>query len=101
MSESAVKLHSVTINRDLSVNKILKVSFSIQSISVIYGENGCGKTTFLRCLSAVLAQNESILLQEKVVSSFHQSASDHLVFSIIIPTTCSAVVPTQSMVISA
>ena len=68
MSESAVKLHSVTINRDLSVNKTLKVSFSIQSISVIYGENGCGKTTFLRCLSAVLAQNESILLQEKVVS---------------------------------
>ncbi len=68
MSESLVKLHSVTINRDLSINKTLRVSFSPEMISVIYGENGCGKTTFLRCLSAVFAQNESILLQEKVVS---------------------------------
>lgn len=68
MSESSVKLHSVTINRDLSINKTLKVSFSTQNISVIYGENGCGKTTFLRCLSAVFAQNDSILLKEKVES---------------------------------
>ena len=63
MSESAIKLHSVTINRDLSINKTLKVSFSTQNISVIYGENGCGKTTFLRCLSAVFAQNDAVLLK--------------------------------------
>lgn len=68
MSESLLKLQSVTINRDLSINKTLKVVFSTQKISVIYGENGCGKTTFLRCLSAVFSQNDSILLKEKVES---------------------------------
>lgn len=77
MSESAIKLHSVTINRDLSVNKALKVSFSTQSISVIYGENGCGKTTFLRCLCAVFAQNDSILLKEKVESIVIKYKVDH------------------------
>lgn len=79
MSESAIKLHSVTINRDLSINKTLKVSFSTQNISVIYGENGCGKTTFLRCLSAVFAQNDAVLLKEKVESIVVEYSNNHIV----------------------
>ena len=79
MSESAIKLHSVTINRDLSINKTLKVSFSTHNISVIYGENGCGKTTFLRCLSAVFAQNDAVLLKEKVESIVVEYSNNHIV----------------------
>lgn len=66
MSESLVKLLSITIKRNLSINRIIKVTFSSERITVIYGENGCGKTTFLRCLSAALALNDSILSHEKV-----------------------------------
>ncbi len=66
MAEQLIKLQSVDIYRDLAYNNFLRVVFSQQKVSVIYGANGCGKTTFLRCLSAVFAQNESILLNEKV-----------------------------------
>jgi len=40
--------------------------FSTEPISVIYGENGSGKTTFLKILFAVFSKDEKILLQEKV-----------------------------------
>jgi len=40
--------------------------FSTEPISVIYGENGSGKTTFLKILFAVFSKDENILLQENV-----------------------------------
>lgn len=51
-----VKLKLVEVKRDYSLNSILKVRFSDYKISVIYGENGCGKTTILRLNNAFLAQ---------------------------------------------
>jgi len=42
--------------------KIACVEFSSSSISVIYGDNGSGKTSFLRAISAFLAQDEATLL---------------------------------------
>ena len=44
-----------------------RLHFSDYNISVIYGENGCGKTTILRLINAFLAQNDSVLSQEKVL----------------------------------
>ena len=62
-----VKLKLVEVKRDYSLNSILKVRFSDYKISVIYGENGCGKTTILRLINAFLAQNDSVFSQEKVL----------------------------------
>ena len=62
-----IKLKSVEVVRDYSLNRILKVNFSDFNISVIYGENGCGKTTILRLINAFLSQNDSVFSQEKVL----------------------------------
>lgn len=47
-------------------NRIIEVEFSKEPISVIYGDNGCGKTTLLKLIYAVLSRNETILIEEKV-----------------------------------
>jgi len=41
--------------------------FSTEPISVIYGQNGSGKTTMLKILYAVLSKNDKMLLHENVV----------------------------------
>lgn len=63
----SIKLYSVEVKRDYSLNSVLKVSFSDFNVSVIYGENGCGKTTILRLINAFLSQNDSVFSQEKVL----------------------------------
>ena len=50
-----IKLKSVEVKREYSMNNILKVEFSSYKVSVIYGENGCGKTTILRLINAFLS----------------------------------------------
>lgn len=62
-----IKLKSVKVKRDYSINNVLEVVFSNSNVSVIYGENGCGKTTLLRLINAFLAQNETVFNQEKVI----------------------------------
>ena len=37
-----IKLKSVEVKREYSMNNILKVKFSPHKVSVIYDENGCG-----------------------------------------------------------
>ena len=63
-----IKLKSVKVERDYQLNRVLEVKFSDYNVSVIYGENGCGKTTILRLINAFLSQNDSIFSQEKVLS---------------------------------
>jgi predicted ATPase len=41
--------------------KVVSVDFSDAPISVIYGDNGSGKTTFLKVISAFLSQDDSAL----------------------------------------
>ncbi|MNC02044.1 iron-hydroxamate transporter ATP-binding subunit [compost metagenome] len=42
------------------------VRFSNSQTSIIFGENGSGKTTFLKLIHAVLSKDETTLLKEKV-----------------------------------
>lgn len=42
------------------------VRFSSSQTSIIFGENGSGKTTFLKLIHAVLSKDEATLLREKV-----------------------------------
>lgn len=42
-------------------NRHANVNFSNSNVTVIYGDNGCGKTTFLKILGAFLAQDDSAL----------------------------------------
>ncbi|MBW3527683.1 AAA family ATPase [Shewanella sp. NKUCC05_KAH] len=46
------------------------VDFSNLQSSVIFGLNGCGKTTFLKILNAIFQQNETVLFEEGVESVF-------------------------------
>lgn len=62
-----IKFISVEVKRDYTLNSVLKVNFSSCNISVIYGENGCGKTTILRLINAFLSQDDIVLSQEKVL----------------------------------
>jgi len=47
-------------------DRSVDVSFSDGLVSIIYGDNGCGKTTFLKLLFAALNQQTSELLEEAV-----------------------------------
>lgn len=41
-----------------SSTKMAKVFFSEENVTVIYGDNGCGKTTFLKAINLFLAQDD-------------------------------------------
>ncbi|MFQ2001626.1 AAA family ATPase [Aeromonas veronii] len=60
------KLISLEIIGFQSPDRCAKVYFSDDSISVIYGDNGCGKTTFLKLIYAILNRDNSILINENV-----------------------------------
>ncbi len=61
-----LKIKSVEIKGFKADNRSVNLSFSNENISVVYGKNGCGKTTLLRIIYAFLSQNESILFSENV-----------------------------------
>lgn len=42
-------------------NRRASVEFSSQNVTVIFGDNGCGKTTFLKAMNAFLSQDETSL----------------------------------------
>ena len=47
-------------------DRSVEVLFSEDQVSVIYGDNGCGKTTFLKLLFAALNQQDAALREESV-----------------------------------
>ncbi|MCD9530446.1 AAA family ATPase [Photobacterium carnosum] len=53
-----------------SSSSVVTANLSGENTSIIYGENGCGKTTFLKVLYATLAQDEAILLENNVETVF-------------------------------
>ncbi|UKA28045.1 AAA family ATPase [Photobacterium damselae] len=61
-----IKLKKVKIYGFKSSNRNIEVNFSHEPTSIIYGDNGSGKTTFLKILNAIFTHNESILISEEV-----------------------------------
>ncbi len=60
-----MRILRVEIDGFKSKSNKVRVDFK-NNISIIYGTNGTGKTTFLRILQSVLAQNDQDLLKERV-----------------------------------
>lgn len=50
-----------------SENRAAYVQFAEGDVSVIYGDNGCGKTTFLKLLHSILARDDDALINENVI----------------------------------
>ncbi len=63
-----IRLVGLRITGFMSAGRVANIEFSSSNISVVYGENGCGKTTLLKILYGVLSQNSEILLSENVES---------------------------------
>ncbi|EOX1558411.1 AAA family ATPase [Vibrio cholerae] len=62
-----IRLHSIEIEGFQAQNRRARLEFSHDSlISVIYGDNGCGKTTFLKLIHGILNRETSILIAENV-----------------------------------
>ncbi|MEP8452998.1 AAA family ATPase [Enterobacter bugandensis] len=61
-----MKILSLYIEGFQSADRAAFVEFSDDDISVIYGDNGCGKTTFLKLLHAILSRDDEVLLNENV-----------------------------------
>jgi energy-coupling factor transporter ATP-binding protein EcfA2 len=63
-----VFLKRILINGFKSSSKSIQINFSEKQSSVIFGNNGCGKTTFLKILNAIFKQDDSVLIEEEVDS---------------------------------
>jgi ABC-type lipoprotein export system ATPase subunit len=65
-SYAVIRLERVAFYGFQSPNRRAEVYFSRDAASVIYGDNGCGKTTFLKLIHAVLNKDSNILKKEGV-----------------------------------
>lgn len=65
-------------------NRVINVDFSEDNISVLYGKNGCGKTTLLNIINAVLTKDESVLLDNNVEKISLKLVNDKSFESILI-----------------
>lgn len=63
-----MRIESFEIIGFKSIGRNAKVSFSSENVTVIYGDNGCGKTTFLKAINSFLAQDEAGLVDLKIKS---------------------------------
>jgi predicted ATPase len=61
-----MRLNQLYIRGFKDPDRKINLEFSPEPITVIYGENGCGKTTLLNVLHAILSRNSSVLSNEKI-----------------------------------
>jgi len=66
ITRNTIKLSKIEIVGFQSYNKVLTLDFADNNISIIFGENGSGKTTFLKIMNAILKQDSSILYNERI-----------------------------------
>ncbi|WP_305831022.1 AAA family ATPase [Photobacterium leiognathi] len=67
-----------------SATTIVDARLSGSNVSIIYGDNGCGKTTFLKVLHAVLSQDESILIQNNIESVLIEYSNNNYIHKVTI-----------------
>ncbi|MDY8025155.1 AAA family ATPase [Paenibacillus polymyxa] len=60
------KITKINIQGFKEPSRNVIINFSNEPVSVVFGDNGCGKTTLLKVIYAVISQNNSILLNENV-----------------------------------
>lgn len=56
-----MKIESITFEGFKAPHRNAKVKFSNENVTVIYGDNGCGKTTFLKAIGSYLSQDDESL----------------------------------------
>ncbi|GAA3771283.1 AAA family ATPase [Flavobacterium ginsengiterrae] len=61
-----IKITEIHIKGFKETNREVNIIFSKEPITVIYGENGSGKTTFLKIIYAIFNKDDSYLLEENV-----------------------------------
>jgi len=61
-----IKITEIHIKGFKETNREINIIFSKEPITVIYGENGSGKTTFLKIIHAIFNKNDTYLLEENV-----------------------------------
>lgn len=64
------KICKIVIKGFHSSQKIVEYDFSEENVTIMYGENGCGKTTLLQILNAIFSRNETVLFNNKVREIF-------------------------------
>lgn len=73
-----VKLQKLIFNGFRTFDQIAVVEFSKEPVTVIFGDNGCGKTTYLRAINAFLSQDGAYLESICVKSIYCQYIYDEL-----------------------
>jgi len=61
-----IRLSKIRIEGFKNSKNTVEVQLADNQVTVIFGDNGCGKTTFLKIIHAVLSQDESTLISEDV-----------------------------------
>lgn len=61
-----IRLKNITIHGFKSLERTVFIEFPETPLSVIYGNNGCGKTTLLKIIFALFSKDELILKKENV-----------------------------------
>ena len=56
-----MKIESIKFQGFQASNRHAAVEFSDHNVTIIYGANGCGKTTFLKAINAFLSQDNELL----------------------------------------
>lgn len=59
-------LNKIHIEGFKSEDRVIDYDFKSSNFTIVFGENGCGKTTMLNILHAIFAQDEAILINNKV-----------------------------------
>lgn len=59
-------LRSIVFEGFQSLTRKAEVHFSNSQTSIVFGSNGCGKTTFLKLIHAVLSKSSTALQKEQV-----------------------------------